>query len=103
MANSGLDTQYIVGAYTTSPNLYTWNEKSELSYLKTIKSLKSNKGLQEAINFYLIVYKCVNVLKKRFSENAVTDITITSSPYVRKEIRYSSVEKFITSLIELVS
>ena len=158
MANSGLDTQYIVGAYTTSPNLYTWNEKSELSYFKALKSLKSIKGLelpfwgdsihpfdddwlfnninpewnnivtcipgtmkrleidpyfglgskkeksrQEAINFYFIVYKCVNDLKKRFGENTVTDITIASSPYVRKEFRYSSEEKFITSLIELVS
>ena len=62
----------------------------------------ANKGLQEAINFYLIVYKCVNDLK-RFGENAVTDIAIASSPYVRKEFRYPSVEKFINSLIELFS
>ena len=89
--------------YTTSPNLYSWNEKSELSYFKSLKSLKSNKGFQETINFYLIVYKCVNDLKKRFGENTVTDITIASSPYVRKEFRYPSVEKFINSLIELFS
>tara|TARA_B110000438_G_C15800460_1_gene644921 strand:- start:868 stop:1857 length:990 start_codon:yes stop_codon:yes gene_type:complete len=150
--------QYIVGAYTTSPNLYTWNESSELRYYMALKSLKSIKGLElpfwgesihpfddnwlfnnidpewnnlvtcipgtmkrleidpyfglgskkeksrkEAINFYSLVYKCVNELKIRFGENVVTDITIASSPYVRKEFRNSSLEKFIPSLVELVS
>ena len=38
--------QYIVGAYTTSPNLYTWNESSELRYYTGLKSLKSIKGLE---------------------------------------------------------
>lgn len=37
---------YIVGAYATSPNLITWDEKSESAYFKLLKDLPSIRGLE---------------------------------------------------------
>jgi hypothetical protein len=37
---------YIVGAYATSPNLFSWNESSELEYFDAIKRLQSIRGLE---------------------------------------------------------
>ena len=38
--------RYIVGAYATSPNLFTWDEKSELVYFNMLKELPLIKGLE---------------------------------------------------------
>lgn len=37
---------YIVGAYATSPNLFTWDEPSELEYFGYLKQLKAIRGLE---------------------------------------------------------
>lgn len=39
-------SNYIVGAYVTSPNLFTWDEPSELEYFSYLKQLKSIRGLE---------------------------------------------------------
>jgi len=38
--------RYIVGAYATSPNLFTWDEKSELVYFNMLKELPLIRGLE---------------------------------------------------------
>ena len=38
--------RYIVGAYATSPNLFTWDEKSELIYFNLLKKIPSIRGLE---------------------------------------------------------
>ena len=38
--------KYIVGAYATSPNLFTWDENSELNYFDGLKKLQSIRGLE---------------------------------------------------------
>ena len=38
--------RYIVGAYATSPNLFTWDEKSELIYFNLLKKMPSIRGLE---------------------------------------------------------
>jgi len=38
--------RYIVGAYATSPNLFSWDEKSELKYFNRLKELTSIRGLE---------------------------------------------------------
>ncbi|MBU2510512.1 DUF4862 family protein [bacterium] len=38
--------KYIVGAYVTSPCLYSWNEKLEKEFYEGIKSLKQVRGLE---------------------------------------------------------
>ena len=37
---------YIVGAYATSPNLYTWNEKTETDYFNRLKLNNLIRGLE---------------------------------------------------------
>ena len=39
-------SKYIVGAYATSPNLFTWDESSELIYFNRLKELSSIRGLE---------------------------------------------------------
>ena len=46
MANKNSLSRYIVGAYATSPNLVTWDEKSELTYFNELKKLPSIRGLE---------------------------------------------------------
>ena len=46
MANENSLSRYIVGAYATSPNLVTWDEKSELTYFNELKKLPSIRGLE---------------------------------------------------------
>ena len=46
MANKNSLSRYIVGAYATSPNLVTWDEKSELTYFNELKNLPSIRGLE---------------------------------------------------------
>jgi len=38
--------RYIVGAYATSPNLFSWDEKTELNYFNRLKELTSIRGLE---------------------------------------------------------
>jgi len=38
--------KYIVGAYATSPNLFTWDEASETNYFNGLKKLQSIRGLE---------------------------------------------------------
>tara|TARA_Y100000591_G_scaffold331068_1_gene363846 strand:- start:1044 stop:2054 length:1011 start_codon:yes stop_codon:yes gene_type:complete len=38
--------KYIVGAYATSPNLFSWNEKSEYLYYERLKNIHSIRGLE---------------------------------------------------------
>ena len=38
--------KYIVGAYATSPNLFSWDEDIELKYYNMLKELKSIRGLE---------------------------------------------------------
>ncbi len=46
MVNSPLITQYIVGAYATSPNLHSWDENLESIYFSELKKLNSIRGLE---------------------------------------------------------
>ena len=46
MAEINSTGRYIVGAYATSPNLFTWDEKSELVYFNMLKELPLIKGLE---------------------------------------------------------
>jgi len=46
VANKNSLSRYIVGAYATSPNLVTWDEKSELTYFNELKKLPSIRGLE---------------------------------------------------------
>jgi hypothetical protein len=46
VANENSLSRYIVGAYATSPNLVTWDEKSELTYFNELKKLPSIRGLE---------------------------------------------------------
>lgn len=49
MANANISehiSRYVVGAYATSPNLFSWDEKSELVYFNLLKELPSIRGLE---------------------------------------------------------
>ena len=46
MANLKSKGRYIVGAYATSPNLFSWDEKSELNYFNRLKELTSIRGIE---------------------------------------------------------
>lgn len=46
MVNANSVGRYIVGAYATSPNLFTWDEDSELKYFNSLKELQSIRGLE---------------------------------------------------------
>tara|TARA_Y100000590_G_scaffold180640_1_gene205873 strand:+ start:21257 stop:22267 length:1011 start_codon:yes stop_codon:yes gene_type:complete len=46
MDNNNTLGQYIVGAYATSPNLFTWDKESELNYFNRLKKLTSIRGLE---------------------------------------------------------
>ena len=46
MVNANSVDRYIVGAYATSPNLFTWNEDTELNYFNGLKKLQSIRGLE---------------------------------------------------------
>ena len=37
---------YTVGAYTTSPNLFAWNEPSEIEYFSRLRALNGIRGLE---------------------------------------------------------
>ncbi len=38
--------RYIVGAYATSPNIYKWDQETELQYFNELKKLPSIRGLE---------------------------------------------------------
>jgi hypothetical protein len=46
MANPAPQNQYIVGAYTTSPNLFSWDEPSEREYFAAIRKIRAIRGLE---------------------------------------------------------
>ena len=46
MVSGNFPSPYIVGAYATSPNLVTWDEKSELIYFNLLKKIPSIRGLE---------------------------------------------------------
>lgn len=49
MANANISehiSRYVVGAYATSPNLFSWDEKSELVYFNLLKELPPIRGLE---------------------------------------------------------
>jgi len=79
----------------------------------TMKSIKSNSyfGLaslnedsrQDAISFYKVAFDCVNNLKKQLGNKSLVAIYITSSPFQKDKKIYADKERFILSLMELVS
>jgi hypothetical protein len=46
MVSGNFPGRYIVGAYATSPNLFSWDENSELVYFNLLKKLPSIRGLE---------------------------------------------------------
>jgi hypothetical protein len=46
MAKPAHLNQYIVGAYTTSPNLFSWDEPSEGEYFAAIRKIRAIRGLE---------------------------------------------------------
>ena len=46
MDRSALMGRYIVGAYATSPNLFSWNKDSEAVFFDRLKVLNSIRGLE---------------------------------------------------------
>ncbi len=41
-----LHNKYIVGAYATSPNIFNWDENSEVKYFDKLKKIKELRGLE---------------------------------------------------------
>jgi len=158
MGDNNFAGKYIVGAYATSPNLFSWNENIELKYFNQLKELPFIRGLElpfwgnslhpfddnwllenldrkwenvftcipgtiknlsdnpsfglasidnysriEAINFYEKIYSCTKELKKKFGNNSVSGIYISSAPYVNGKVNYANKNNFINSLFELSS
>ena len=46
MADACIAEKYIVGAYTTSPNLYTWDRDLESTYFRGLKKNELIRGLE---------------------------------------------------------
>ena len=46
MDRPNLIGRYIVGAYATSPNLFSWDQDSEFTYFNKLKELNSIRGLE---------------------------------------------------------
>ena len=46
MVNQAMSGKYIVGAYATSPNLFTWDDHSESIYFNGLKKIKLIRGLE---------------------------------------------------------
>ena len=44
--------RYIVGAYATSPNLFSWDEKTELNYFNRLKEALGDTLLGEIIMLF---------------------------------------------------
>ena len=56
MHSKYFNPKYIVGAYTTSPNLFTWDPITEKKYFNGLKSLDYLLGLELNDQHYSIKY-----------------------------------------------
>ena len=53
MVSGNFPSRYIVGAYATSPNLFSWDENSELVYFNLLKKLADPFDTARAIEFLI--------------------------------------------------